>query len=113
MTSAKATSAGGGAAVSRWIRDPPPHLSLAHSRRRIVNRLAGPVLLGCTLVSAGTGVAALLFLARETFLFFSAVPLSRFFVDLSWTPVAEQPRFGVWPLLAGTVQLAAGETSSP
>ena len=85
--------------------------SLARSRRSLFDRLAGPVLLGCALAAAGAALGVLYFLARETFVFLSDVPLSRFLGDLSWTPLAEQPQFGVWPLLAGTAQLAAGATA--
>ena len=76
--------------------------------RTLADRLAGPVLLACTVVAAGTVVAMVGFLGVETGRFFTHVPLARFFTEVDWTPFAEEPRFGVLPLLAATAQITVG-----
>ena len=76
--------------------------------RTLADRLAGPVLLACTVVAAGTLVALVGVLGVETGRFFTQVSLVRFFTEADWTPFAEEPRFGVLPLLAATAQIAVG-----
>lgn len=45
-------------------------------------------------------VAVLLY---ECIPFFKEVPISRFFGDTMWAPVFDEPRFGVWSLISGTL----------
>ena len=78
----------------------------AHSGDRLVHGL----LLGCTALAAASAAAVVGALGLETVRFFADVPLSRFLADLAWTPLAEEPGFGILPLVAGTVQIAAGAT---
>ena len=72
------------------------------------DRLAGPVLLACTVVAAATLVAVVGVLGVETGRFFTQVSVVRFLTEADWTPFAEEPRFGVLPLLAATAQIAVG-----
>ncbi|MCC6751304.1 MAG: phosphate ABC transporter permease subunit PstC [Deltaproteobacteria bacterium] len=51
------------------------------------------------------GIVAVL--ATESVAFFREVPLSRFFGDSAWTPLFANPRFGIWPLVAGTLLTSA------
>jgi phosphate transport system permease protein len=43
----------------------------------------------------------------ESFLFFRAVPISRFVTEREWTPLFSEKRFGILPLVAGTVLTSA------
>lgn len=74
----------------------------------LADRLAGPVLLACTVAAAGTLVALAGVLGVEAGRFFAQVSPVRFFTEADWTPFAEEPRFGVLPLLAATAQITAG-----
>jgi len=76
--------------------------------RSLADRLAGPVPLACTIAAVATLVSLVGVLGVETGRFFSQVSLVRFFTETDWTPFAEEPRFGVLPLLAATGQIAAG-----
>lgn len=76
--------------------------------RGAADRLARPVFLACTVLSAAVLVAVAGVLAVETVRFFGAVSPARFFTETTWTPFAEDPRFGVLPLLAATAQITAG-----
>lgn len=76
--------------------------------RGLGDRLAGPVFLACTIVAAATLVALVGVLGVETWRFFTQVSVVRFLTEADWTPFAEEPRFGVLPLLAATAQIAAG-----
>jgi phosphate transport system permease protein len=57
-----------------------------------------------TLVTLGIVVA----LASETVSFFSEVSIVEFFTSKQWTPTFAEKHFGILPLLAGSLQVAAG-----
>jgi phosphate transport system permease protein len=57
----------------------------------------------CALVSIGTTVGIIAVLAIETFAFLRDVPITEFLFGTEWTPLFSTPRFGVLPLVAGTV----------
>ena len=62
----------------------------------------------CAALSALVAAAVVATLAAETTLFFTEVSPVRFLTETTWTPLAEDPRFGVLPLLAATLQITAG-----
>lgn len=66
------------------------------------------MLLICALVSIFTTLGIIWVLIQETFLFFREVSFSEFFLDTRWTPLFASKRFGVWPLVNGTILVAAG-----
>lgn len=76
--------------------------------RSLQERLAGHFFRLCAALAALAAAAVAVTLASETALFFAQVSPVRFFTELAWTPVAEEPRFGVLPLLAATAQITAG-----
>ena len=61
----------------------------------------------CALVSVGTTVGIIAVLAIETFEFLREVRLAQFLFGTEWTPLFAIPRFGVLPLVAGTVLVSA------
>ncbi len=77
-------------------------------RRDLGERVIGWVLFGCaalsTLITLGI-VSVLLF---ETVLFFREVPIADFLFGTVWTPLFEDPSFGILPLLGGSLLVAAG-----
>lgn len=84
--------------------------SLSASKRR---RAAGEsaiqaVLFLCAVVSIGTTLGIIYVLLQETVLFFQQVSPLEFFGDTRWTPLFASKRFGVWPLVVGTVLVAVG-----
>jgi phosphate transport system permease protein len=52
-------------------------------------------------VAITTGIVGVLVYESSTF--FSHVPLSDFFTDTLWTPLFANPRFGILPLVTGTI----------
>jgi phosphate transport system permease protein len=58
---------------------------------------------GSGLVSIVTSAAILAVLAAETVAFFREVPLTAFLLDTQWTPLFSEQRFGIWPLVVGTL----------
>jgi phosphate transport system permease protein len=73
---------------------------------RMHERLIERALLACGLVSIVTTAAIVGVLLFETIEFFSAVPITDFFFDTEWTPLFAEKRFGIWPLMAGTMLTA-------
>ena len=61
----------------------------------------------CALLSIGTTVGIIVVLAVETFAFLREVPIADFLFGTEWTPLFATPRFGVLPLVAGTVLVSA------
>ena len=61
----------------------------------------------CALLSVGTTAGIILVLAVETFAFLREVPITDFLFGTEWTPLFATPRFGVLPLVSGTVLVSA------
>jgi phosphate transport system permease protein len=57
----------------------------------------------CALLSVATTVGIIAVLAVETVAFLREVPITEFLFGTEWTPLFFTPRFGVLPLVAGTV----------
>jgi phosphate transport system permease protein len=66
-------------------------------------RLIEAGLFGCALLSVGTTIGIIVVLSAETFAFLREVPITEFLFGTEWTPLFAVPRFGVLPLVAGTV----------
>ncbi|MGH9254623.1 MAG: PstC family ABC transporter permease, partial [Vicinamibacterales bacterium] len=61
----------------------------------------------CALLSVGTTVGIIVVLAVETFAFLREVPVAAFLFGTEWTPLFATPRFGVLPLVAGTLLVSS------
>jgi phosphate transport system permease protein len=61
----------------------------------------------CALLSIGTTAGIIVVLAVETFAFLREVPITDFLFGTEWTPLFATPRFGVLPLVAGTVLVSS------
>ena len=64
-------------------------------------------LFGCALLSVGTTVGIIAVLAVETFAFLREVPIGDFLFGTEWTPLFANPRFGVLPLVVGTILVSS------
>ena len=83
-------------------------LGASRRRRALGEQMIQFVLLVCAVVSIGTTIGIILVLLQETILFFQQVSPLEFFGDTRWTPLFASQRFGVWPLVVGTVLVAVG-----
>jgi phosphate transport system permease protein len=57
----------------------------------------------CALLSVGTTIGIIAVLAIETAAFLREVPITEFLFGTEWTPLFSMPRFGVLPLVSGTI----------
>lgn len=55
------------------------------------------------LVTVLTTVGIIWVLVSESWGFFRTVPITEFLFDTEWTPLFAQKRYGIWPLLSGTL----------
>lgn len=62
----------------------------------------------CAILSIITTIGIILVLLQEAFLFFQEVSIIEFLTDTRWTPLFASKRFGVLPLVNGTLLVAFG-----
>ena len=77
----------------------PAGLAFRKARDRVVEAL----LLVAALVAVFTTIAIVIVLVTESLPFFRVVSLRDFLTDTMWIPLFEQPRYGIMPLVAGTL----------
>ena len=89
---------------------PGPHGRQFEGARRL-NSVKERVIEGLLMLSAFSSVAITLgivgTLVYESAPFFAHVPLSTFLTDTLWTPLFAAPRFGIMPLVTGTLVTTA------
>ncbi|NMG43465.1 phosphate ABC transporter permease subunit PstC [Aromatoleum toluvorans] len=96
------TNSGAAALMSQ----PPLTVSDRLARKALRNfkeRVIELLLLGAASVSVLTTVGIIWVLVSESFNFFSNVSIWSFLTDTMWTPLFAEPRYGILPLLAGTL----------
>ena len=71
--------------------------------RRFRDRIVETGLLAAALVAVFTTVAIVIVLVSESLPFFSHVSLVEFLTDTMWTPLFAEARYGILPLVAGTL----------
>ncbi len=71
--------------------------------KRKGERIVEGVLAFSALVTVLTTVGIIWVLVSESWGFFAAVPLKDFLFDTEWTPLFAQKRYGILPLLSGTL----------
>ncbi|MGQ9833377.1 MAG: phosphate ABC transporter permease subunit PstC, partial [Candidatus Villigracilaceae bacterium] len=76
-----------------------------HDRREKIIRA---VLLLFSIVSIFTTLGIIAVLLQETVLFFQEVSIVEFFTETRWTPLFASKKFGVLPLVNGTILVAFG-----
>lgn len=75
--------------------------------RNLRERAIAFLLFLAALSSVGTTVAILAILVYESLSFFKEVPISKFLTDTEWSPLFAEPRYGILPLLSGTLVTTA------
>jgi phosphate transport system permease protein len=90
------------AAESRAIPGPAQR-RLGVARPRYGELVIQGVLALCALLSVLTTVGIVVALLRPTIDFFSQVSIKEFFTGTDWSPLFSEPKFGVLPLVAGTL----------
>lgn len=75
--------------------------SLAYRKNR--DRVIEFVLLLCGLVAVFTTLAIVFVLVYESSFFFDKVPIKDFLTDTMWTPLFADARYGIMPLVSGTL----------
>jgi phosphate transport system permease protein len=75
--------------------------------RNIKERVIEMILFLAALVSVATTLGIVFILFYESMAFFRHVPLVDFFTDTMWTPLFSEPRYGIAPLLMGTLVTSA------
>jgi phosphate transport system permease protein len=84
--------------VASWRTDTP-----VARRRRLRERAIAGVLFLAAFSAVAITLAIVLTLVIESAAFFEHVPLRDFLTDSQWTPLFENPRYGIAPLVAGTL----------
>jgi phosphate transport system permease protein len=91
------TASGTGATISRR--------SLEASSPRYGEKVISLFLALCALLSIAVTSAIVISLLIPTIQFFSQVALADFFLDTVWAPRQATGRFGVWPIVVGTLNI--------
>jgi phosphate transport system permease protein len=71
--------------------------------RRTSERIVGAVLWVCGAVSLLTTVGIIAVLVQQALVFFAHVPVTDFLFGTTWTALFKSPRYGVLPLVSGTL----------
>jgi len=66
------------------------------------------ILFACAALSALVTLGIVVVLLRETVGFFQEVSVVEFLTETRWTPLFREKHFGILPLAAGSIQIAAG-----
>lgn len=74
---------------------------------RRAERAIERLLLACALVSVVTTIGIIVVLAAETVEFLKVAPITEFLFGTEWTPLFADQKFGVLPLVAGTLLVSA------
>ncbi len=74
----------------------------------VKERLIGAALFACAALSTLVTVGIVVVLVTQSIPFFRAVPLGEFLTGTEWTPLFQDPRFGILPLAAGSLLVAGG-----
>ena len=74
----------------------------------IKERVIHFILFVCATVSIVTTLGIIFVLGRESIAFFSHVSPIEFLTGTEWAPTFEQARFGILPLVCGTMVIATG-----
>lgn len=79
-------------------------MSLVHSKaRKIKEKSIEAVLFSTAFFAIIITVGIAFILIHEALPFFKEVTFSQFFLDTQWTPLFSNPRYGIWPLICGTL----------
>ena len=92
-------------ATRDFAAGPEPAIRLRAERRRVGEDVVKGVLALCALVSVATTVGIVAALLQPAIEFFREISLVDFFTGTDWAPLFKPARFGVLPLLIGTLNV--------
>ncbi len=76
---------------------------MSTSRSRRGEQVIRALLFLLAMISVLTTLGIIIVLLQETVVFFREVSFAQFFLDTRWTPLFASKRFGIWPLVNGTL----------
>lgn len=76
-------------------------------RRHIRERFIETILFMMAFTSVAITFSIVVMLVKESLVFFQQVPLWDFLTDTQWTPLFDNPHYGILPLISGTVVSSA------
>jgi phosphate transport system permease protein len=76
-------------------------------RRHIRERFIETILFMMAFTSVAITFSIVIMLVKESIVFFQQVPLWDFLTDTQWTPLFDNPHYGILPLISGTVVSSA------
>jgi len=79
-----------------------------HPRSDLTGKVVKTIFFLCAILSVITTIGIMVVLIQEAFLFFKEVSIVEFFTSTRWTPLFASKRFGVLPLVNGTILVALG-----
>lgn len=82
--------------------------SKLHFKVDLTGKIIQVVFFLCAFLSVLTTVGIIIVLVQEAYLFFKEVSIVEFFTGTRWTPLFASKRFGVLPLVNGTLLVAFG-----
>ncbi|BFM39539.1 phosphate ABC transporter permease subunit PstC [Synechocystis sp. LKSZ1] len=71
--------------------------------RVLRERIIAAVLFLAAFSSVATTIGIVYILLEESWQFFQQVPVLEFLTGTEWTPLFQDPQYGIWPLLSGTL----------
>lgn len=83
-------------------------MTMVRNRKHLEKKIVIAVIFFFALVSVFTTFGIIAVLLQETILFFQQVSIVEFFTGTRWTPLFATKKFGVLPLVNGTVLVAGG-----
>jgi phosphate transport system permease protein len=92
---------------STMTADPVSTRLRSKRARQIKEKIIEAVLFLAAFVSVFTTVGIVYILVKESIVFFGQVPISRFLTETEWTPLFDNPKFGIMVLLSGTLTSSA------
>lgn len=75
--------------------------------RMLRERMIATILFLAAFSSVATTIGIVYILLEESWLFFQQVPVLEFLTGTEWTPLFQDPQYGIWPLLSGTLTTSA------
>ncbi len=87
---------------------PKSGISIMRRRGRPLEALLQFACLLCAAVSIVTTAGILAILVRESIGFFTKVSPAEFYLGTEWAPTFSNPKFGILPLVAGTLMITVG-----
>ncbi len=94
--------------VTSSAKKPPTPEQVRRSRQKIREEIIRYLLLLSGIISILTTVGIVISLLTETVGFFQEVSIWRFLTEKEWAPAFSDPKFGIGPLVAGTMMIAVG-----